>query len=80
MAKDNVFLRKTDEQGRLVIPKSLRLRLGISRDEQVEIIENSDGFTVRRACPRCVFCRSDNDLTIYMEKFVCKECSKNLNK
>ena len=78
--KYNVFIRKTDEQGRLVIPKSLRTRLGIGEDEQVEIIEAGDSFTVRRARPRCVFCRSENSLTEFMDQYICGECSVKINK
>ena len=80
MTNDNVFIRRTDEQGRLVIPKSLRLRLGIGGDEQVEIIESDDSFTVRRLVQRCVFCSATERLVEYMDKFVCSDCSKNLNK
>lgn len=78
--QDNVLVRKTDEQGRLVIPKSIRTRLGIGEDEQVEIIEGNDSFTVRKARPSCVFCRSVDMLIEYMDKFVCQECSGKFNK
>ncbi|MCH5187166.1 MAG: AbrB/MazE/SpoVT family DNA-binding domain-containing protein [Oscillospiraceae bacterium] len=78
--QNNVFIRKTDEQGRLVIPKSIRTRLEIGGDVQLEIIEGSDSFTVRRLVQRCVFCSATERLVEYMDKFVCSDCSKNLNK
>jgi len=40
---------KIDKAGRIVVPKSIRARLGLQAGTDLEILESSDGMLIRRA-------------------------------
>jgi AbrB family looped-hinge helix DNA binding protein len=41
-----------DEAGRIVVPESLRERLGLTPDTKLQAIEQPDGVLIRRVEPR----------------------------
>lgn len=52
----NTIIRKIDTLGRIVIPKSMRLQLGLLEGDEVELAVNGDKIEMR-----AVVNRSDNE-------------------
>ena len=70
--------RRVDAQGRIAIPKSLRLAMGIKAGDELEIIPGKNEITLRhKTC--CIFCNGTEGLIEYNDKYVCKRCIKVLN-
>jgi AbrB family looped-hinge helix DNA binding protein len=46
--KINGMKLKIDTSGRIVVPKPLRKRLGLDRDQELEAVEQPDGVLLRR--------------------------------
>lgn len=73
------IIRKVDDAGRVMIPKSLRDKFDLSEGDELEIFEDGGRIVVRKHAPRCVFCGGDSGLVEYKEKFICKACVETLN-
>lgn len=52
----NTIIRKIDTLGRIVVPKSMRLQLGLLEGDEVELAVNGDKIEMR-----AVVNRSDNE-------------------
>ena len=48
-----------DKAGRIVVPKPLRDRLGLTPDTELEILERADGMLLRPVEPRPSLCEID---------------------
>lgn len=72
-------VRKVDQLGRIVLPKSLRKRYLMNEGDPVEIFVQGDHIILERYHPKCVFCSSMNEVTEFKEKFVCGECMVEMN-
>ncbi len=72
-------IRKIDECGRVVIPKSLRLKFDIDEGDDVEIFSEGDNIVIRKKRYRCVFCSSESGLVEYKGKCICRRCIELLN-
>ena len=77
--KSDGILRRVDDLGRVVIPKSLRDRYNISEGDLLELFDEDDRIVVRKYSYRCVFCDRNDGLVEYKGKFVCKSCIRTLN-
>lgn len=73
-------VRKIDELGRIVLPKELRLSLGISEGDQMEIYVEGDSVLLKKYEPTCVFCGDTRNVKIYKGKNVCGSCMRELKK
>lgn len=71
------ILRTLDHLGRIVIPVEYRNALGIG-NEKLEIFLESDSIILKKHKECCVFCNSEDDLSEYKNKSVCKKCMKEL--
>ncbi|MEI7025955.1 AbrB/MazE/SpoVT family DNA-binding domain-containing protein [Paenibacillus sp. y28] len=66
-------VRKVDQLGRIVLPKSLRKRYKMNEGDPVEIFVSGDHILLERYRPRCVFCGA-LDVVDYRDKYICKGC------
>lgn len=74
--KSTGIVRKVDELGRVVIPIELRRTLSIAEKDPLEIYVDSDRIILRKYEPSCacVFCGNADEVTIFKNKNICKEC------
>ena len=75
--KNTGMVKKIDELGRLVIPKEIRIALGIDK-ENVEFFMDGDKLIVTKWNAHCVFCGGTEDLIEHKEKLICSECRKQI--
>ncbi|ALS20742.1 MULTISPECIES: AbrB/MazE/SpoVT family DNA-binding domain-containing protein [Paenibacillus] len=67
-------VRKVDQLGRIVLPKSLRKRYQMNEGDPVEILVSGDHIILERYRPRCVFCGSMELVSEFRERHICAEC------
>jgi transcriptional pleiotropic regulator of transition state genes len=72
------IVRKVDQLGRIVLPKSLRKRYQMNEGDPIEILVQGDHIILERYRPRCVFCSSIEQVAEFKEKYICNECSTEL--
>lgn len=73
------IVRRIDDLGRVVIPKELRRSLKISEGDPMDIYIDQDTgkLCMEKAWLSCVCCgrsEEDNELVIYKDVHICKEC------
>ena len=66
--------RCIDELGRIVIPKSMRNKLGIKNGDPLEFRLENGSIIITPDKGRCSFCLSDENLTEFKGKSVCSTC------
>ncbi len=74
MMKPAGVVRKVDQLGRIVLPKSLRKRYQMNEGDPVEILVSGDHIILERFRPRCVFCGSMEQVSDFKERHICSEC------
>ncbi|AWB43983.1 AbrB family transcriptional regulator [Paenibacillus sp. CAA11] len=67
-------VRKVDQLGRIVLPKSLRKRYQMNEGDPVEILVQGDHIILERYRPKCVFCGSMEEVNEFKERMICKQC------
>ncbi|MEK3834461.1 MULTISPECIES: AbrB/MazE/SpoVT family DNA-binding domain-containing protein [unclassified Paenibacillus] len=67
-------VRKVDQLGRIVLPKSLRKRYQMNEGDPVEILVQGDHIILERYRPKCVFCGSMEGVSEYKERYICSSC------
>lgn len=72
-------VRKVDQLGRIVLPKSLRKRYQMNEGDPVEILVQGDHIILERYRPKCVFCGSMEEVTEFKERTICKQCLTEMN-
>ncbi len=73
------IIRHVDELGRIVIPKELRRKLEIEKDDPVEIFVDEERIILQKYAPACIFCGEDkDDIRIVKGKKVCAACLADL--
>jgi transcriptional pleiotropic regulator of transition state genes len=72
--------RKIDDLGRVVIPIELREKLGIKKQDQLEIYVDNETIILTKSGKSCIFCNSHDGLTEVKHKFVCSTCLDEMNK
>ena len=70
--------RCIDELGRIVIPKSMRSKLGINSGDPLEFRLEDGSIVITPDKGRCSFCLSDEKLKDFKGKSVCEACLKEL--
>lgn len=78
--KSTGIVRNIDELGRVVVPKELRKKLGISNTDPVEFYVEGEKIILTKYAPVCHFCGQDVDLIEYKEKKICKACIEEISK
>lgn len=72
-------VRKVDQLGRIVLPKSLRKRYKMNEGDPVEILVSGDHILLERYRPKCVFCGEMDGVTEYREKHICQNCMREMS-
>lgn len=67
-------VRKVDQLGRIVLPKSLRKRYQMNEGDPVEILVQGDHIILERYRPKCVFCGSMEAVSDYKDRYICAAC------
>ena len=71
--------RKTDQVGRVLIPRHIRALYDILEEgTEVEVVPVQEGVLVRKYRPTCILCGASEDLVIYRDKNICRSCIKDL--
>src|SRR5690606_3901763 len=71
-------VRKVDQLGRIVLPKSLRKRYLMNEGDPVEIFVQADHIILERYRPKCVFCGSMEEVREFKERYVCGGCMEEM--
>ncbi|OGX68629.1 MAG: AbrB family transcriptional regulator [Paenibacillus sp. RIFOXYA1_FULL_44_5] len=71
-------VRKVDQLGRIVLPKSLRKKYRMNEGDPVEIFVSGDHILLERYKPKCVFCGSMEGIIEHMSKYICSGCLKEM--
>jgi AbrB family transcriptional regulator, transcriptional pleiotropic regulator of transition state genes len=74
MMKPAGVVRKVDQLGRIVLPKSLRKRYQMNEGDPVEILVSGDHIILERFRPRCVFCGSMDQVSDFKDRHICAAC------
>lgn len=74
------IIRKVDELGRIVIPKELRDKFGIIKDDPIEIFVEGDTIILKQYKPSCIFCGNVKNVTVYRDKLLCEKCISAISK
>lgn len=72
-------VRKVDQLGRIVLPKSLRKRYQMNEGDPVEILVQGDHIILERYKPRCVFCASNEMVSDFRDRHICSSCRDEMN-
>lgn len=68
------IVRKLDDLGRIVIPKSMRKARGMVVGDPIEFYVNGDDIILRKYVPGCIFCGGTERITMFRDKRVCQQC------
>ncbi|GFZ81802.1 SpoVT/AbrB family regulatory protein [Paenibacillus marchantiophytorum] len=79
MMKPAGVVRKVDQLGRIVLPKSLRKRYQMNEGDPVEILVQGDHIILERYRPKCVFCGSMESVSEFKERYICGVCVAEMN-
>lgn len=80
MMKSTGIVRRTDELGRIVIPKELRDTMDINTKDSMEIYTNGDQIILKKYQPSCIFCGNAEGLTVHRGKNICPACLAELTR
>lgn len=72
--KSTGTVKKIDELGRIVLPKNIRLPMGIETGDSVEIFTDGDKIILQKFQSACIFCGEAEDVTYYRGKRICSAC------
>ncbi len=72
--KSTGVVRRIDELGRIVLPIEIRKNLNIENRDAVEIFVDEDKVILKKYEPACIFCNNADDVILYHNKLVCREC------
>lgn len=72
-------VRKVDQLGRIVLPKSLRKRYQMNEGDPVEILVQGDHIILERYRPKCVFCGSMEQVSEFKDRSICTQCMHEMN-
>lgn len=73
------IVRRIDELGRIVLPKEIRTILKIDTEEQLEIlVDDDDQIILRKYKCKCIFCNSEEEVTTFKGRNVCRKCLEDI--
>ena len=72
------FVKKIDELGRIVIPKEIRKALNVNCQDDIVFYTEGERIYLAKQEDVCTFCGSKQNITPFLNKFVCSECFKKL--
>ncbi len=77
--KSTGIVRKVDSLGRVVLPIELRRILQIDEKDSIEIFVDGDSIILKKYSAICSFCNSQNDITSFKDKKICKLCLQEIH-
>jgi transcriptional pleiotropic regulator of transition state genes len=72
--KETGILRPIDELGRIVIPKTLRKKMGLTDGVMVEIFVEGERIILTKATSACAICGRDEELVEFCGANICRSC------
>ena len=72
------IVRNVDELGRIVIPKELRVNMGMDTGQPVEIFVDKGNIVLQKYQAGCIFCGEIDDMVEFKGKPVCRNCIKSM--
>ena len=72
--KETGIVRGIDKLGRIVLPQELRRCMNISVGDEMEIYVENGRIILEKFIPGCIFCGSEEKVSIFNDKYVCQEC------
>lgn len=72
--KDIGIVRSLDNLGRIVLPIELRRLFNIAAGDMIEIYTDGDLIVLHKYQNKCEFCGSNDVVTEYKDKSLCKDC------
>lgn len=78
--KPTGFSCKIDKLGRIVVPKPIRKKYDLNIDDTLVMFTEPDGIVLKKYATNCIFCGSEEDLAVVMNKPVCKKCLEEIKK
>lgn len=73
--------KKIGRNGTICIPASLRRSYGIEGGERVAVSVNAQGsIVIQRIVGACIFCESDQNVTLYNGRYICGACVEKIKK
>ncbi len=79
-ANDYFCVRQIDPQGRIVLPKEIRDRLGIVEGKTpLKLSLEGENVIIKVLTPSCFICGETENTVKLKEKHVCSECLEKLN-
>lgn len=78
--KSTGIVRKLDELGRVVLPVELRRKLGIDVKDALELKVDGGYVILQKYKPKCLFCKSTENLADKKGKRICQNCLDSLKK
>lgn len=76
--KSTGIVRKLDELGRIVLPVELRRKLGIDIRDAMELKVDGCYVVLQKYKPKCVFCKSTENVVEIKDKMICQDCLNDL--
>ena len=77
---DYFCIRQIDPQGRLVLPKEIRDRLGIVEGKTpLRLSLSGDSIVIKVLTPSCFICGETEGTIKLKDKHVCEKCLEKLN-
>ncbi len=82
MTANNYFcIRQIDANGRIVVPKEIRERLGIiDTQTQLEMYLDGDKAVIKVHTPGCLICGAMENTVEFKNKRICPDCIDRLAK
>lgn len=71
---------EVDSLGRFVIPVKYRRKMDINAGDEIDVLFQKGTLVLKKAYPTCIFCDSEEDLTVFEERVVCKNCIAKIQK
>lgn len=77
--QDTGFVRKIDENGRVVLPMDIRKKMEISEGDSLKMYWDNDSLIIKKLHDNCIFCGGIENIQDFKEKKVCIKCIKSLS-
>lgn len=67
-------VRRLDTLGRVVLPIELRRQFNINTNDALEVSVNGEAIILTKYAPKCIFCKSADNVIKKMGQHICKAC------
>ena len=72
--KSTGIVKKIDDLGRIVLPKDIRMPMGIESGDPLEIFIDGEKIILQKFQSSCIFCGEADDVHYFHDKRVCAAC------